>query len=99
QPEIKELSYITRKLGIKQKGMDELLKDAQERNLKITIYDSFKSSFDIDIKQDLVLAYEYFKIFNLVETETYKFLKNNLKLTLQKRNKRNNRDFKIIKSN
>ncbi len=76
-----------------------LLKDAQERNLKITIYDSFKSSFDIDIKQDLVLAYEYFKIFNLVETETYKFLNNNLKLTLQKRNKRNNRDFKIVKTN
>ncbi|GAG54329.1 unnamed protein product, partial [marine sediment metagenome] len=33
------------------------------------------------------------------ETEMYKFLKNNLKLTLQKRNKRNNRDFKIIKTN
>jgi len=75
-----------------------LLKDAQERNLKFLIYDSFRAGFDIDIKQDLILAHEYFKIFNLVETEMYKFLKNNLKLTLQKRNKRNNRDFKIIRT-
>ena len=74
-----------------------LLKDAQERNLKISVYDSFRAGFDIDIKQDLLLGFEYLKLFNLNDTETFKFLKNNLKLALQKKNLKNNRDFKISK--
>jgi 2-phospho-L-lactate guanylyltransferase (CobY/MobA/RfbA family) len=75
-----------------------LLKDAQERNLKISVYDSFRAGFDIDIKQDLLLGFEYLKLFNLNDTETFKFLKNNLKLAIQKRNLKNNRDFKISKT-
>ncbi len=75
-----------------------LLKDAQERNLKISVYDSFRAGFDIDIKQDLLLGFEYLKLFNLNNTETFKFLKNNLKLTIQKRNLKNNRDFKISRT-
>jgi len=75
-----------------------LLKDAQERNLKISVYDSFRAGFDIDIKQDLLLGFEYLKLFNLNDTETFKFLKNNLKLALQKRNLKNNRVFKISKT-
>jgi len=75
-----------------------LLKDAQERNLKISVYDSFRAGFDVDIKQDLLLGFEYLKLFNLSDTETFKFLKNNLKLALQKKNLKNNRDFKIRKT-
>ncbi|HUW91394.1 MAG TPA: hypothetical protein VMV43_12870 [Candidatus Nanopelagicaceae bacterium] len=74
-----------------------LIKDAQNRNLKISVYDSFRAGFDIDIKQDLLLGFEYLKIFDLTETETFKFLKTNLKLVLQKRSSKNNRDFKISK--
>jgi 2-phospho-L-lactate guanylyltransferase (CobY/MobA/RfbA family) len=73
-----------------------LLKYAREKEVeKVAIYDSFRAGFDIDIKQDLILAYEYLKIFNLTHTKTYKFLKNNLKLTLQKLDANNNREFKI----
>lgn len=75
-----------------------LIMDAQKRNLKYSIYDSFRAGFDIDIKQDLLLGYEYLKLFNQQNTETYKFLKNNLKLALQKRNLKNNRQFKISKT-
>jgi 2-phospho-L-lactate guanylyltransferase (CobY/MobA/RfbA family) len=75
-----------------------LLKDAQERNLKYSVYDSFRAGFDIDIKQDLLLGFEYLKLFNQNDTETFKFLKNNLKLALQKRNLKNNRQFKISKA-
>ena len=75
-----------------------LLKDAKERNLIISVYDSFRAGFDIDIKQDLILGFEYLKLFNLNDTETFKFLKKNLKLALQKRNIKNNRDFKISKT-
>lgn len=72
------------------------LKDAQERGLKnIAIYDSFRAGFDIDIKHDLLLAYQYLKVLNLKHTETYKFLKKNLRLTLKKKNANNNREFKI----
>ncbi|TFG20195.1 MAG: hypothetical protein EU529_15235 [Promethearchaeota archaeon] len=71
-----------------------LLNNAKEKGIdKIAIYDSFRASFDIDIKQDLVLAYEYLKIFNLTDTLTFRFLKQNLKLTLQKINANNNREF------
>ena len=74
-----------------------LLEDAQSRNLKISVYDSFRAGFDIDIKQDLLLGFEYLKIFDLTETETFKFLKSNLNLVLQKRSLKNNREFKITK--
>jgi len=73
-----------------------LLNNASERGIdKIAIYDSFRAGFDIDIKQDLVLAYEYLKIFNLKDTEVFKFLKSNLKLSIKKLNANNNRTFKI----
>jgi 2-phospho-L-lactate guanylyltransferase (CobY/MobA/RfbA family) len=74
-----------------------LLNDAKSRNLKISVYDSFRAGFDIDIKQDLLLGFEYLKIFNLTASETFKFLNNNLKLVLQKRSVKNNREFKISK--
>ena len=77
-----------------------LLNHAKENGIrKIAIYDSFRAGFDIDIKHDLVLAYEYLKILNLTPTHTFKFLKKNLKLTLQKKAVNNNREFKIIKKN
>ena len=75
-----------------------LLKDAKSRNLKISVYDSFRAGFDIDIKQDLLLGFEYLKIFDLTSSETFKFLKDNLKLVLQKRGLKNNREFKISKA-
>ncbi|MFW9867320.1 MAG: hypothetical protein ACFFEN_14585 [Candidatus Thorarchaeota archaeon] len=61
----------------------------------IFIFDSFRAGFDIDLKQDLVLAYEYLKIFNLTHTEVFKFLKDKLKFTLNKKNPDNNRFFHI----
>ncbi|MBN1215303.1 MAG: hypothetical protein JXA99_07640 [Candidatus Lokiarchaeota archaeon] len=63
---------------------------------KYAIYDSFRAGFDIDIKQDLVLGYEYLKILNLEESNTFKFLKKNLKLNLIKGDKNNNRNLIII---
>ena len=62
---------------------------------KIAIYDSFRAGFDIDIKQDLVLAYEYLKLFNLTHTRTYKLLEK-FKFSLQKANSKDNRKFFII---
>ncbi|GAG48123.1 unnamed protein product, partial [marine sediment metagenome] len=73
-----------------------LFEEAKKKGLKITYYDSFRAGFDVDIKQDLVLAYKYLKIFSLIHKETYKFLKINLKLTLKKKNAENNRDLKIV---
>ena len=75
-----------------------LLNDAKSRNLKVSVYDSFRAGFDIDIKQDLMLGFEYLKIFNLTASETFKFLNDNLKLVLQKRSLKNNREFKISKA-
>jgi len=75
-----------------------LLKDAKSRNLKISVYDSLRAGFDIDIKQDLLLGFEYLKIFDLTSSETFKFLKDNLKLVLQKKSLKNNREFKISKA-
>ncbi|MFX1497118.1 MAG: hypothetical protein ACFFBH_06305 [Promethearchaeota archaeon] len=72
-----------------------LLNKAYEKKLKIAIYDSFRAGFDIDIKQDLALALEYLKILNLTTTETYKFLKENLKLSLRKKSLKNNRVFEL----
>jgi 2-phospho-L-lactate guanylyltransferase (CobY/MobA/RfbA family) len=75
-----------------------LIKKAKQMGLeKIAIYDSFRAGFDIDIKQDLLLAYQYLKILNLKHTQTYLYLKNNLKLTLQKSSLKNNRKFRITK--
>lgn len=74
----------------------KLYKDARNENIeKIAIYDSIRASFDVDIKEDLFFAYDYLKVFNLTHTETYKFLKNNLKLSLEKISANNNREFKI----
>ena len=75
-----------------------LIMDAQKRNLRYSIYDSFRAGFDIDIKQDLLLGFEYLKLFNQNDTETFKFLKHNLKFALQKKNLKNNRNFKISKT-
>ena len=72
-----------------------LLNNAREKGIEeIAIYDSFRAGFDIDIPEDLLLAYEYLKIFNLTHSYTYKFLKMNLKSSLQKEDATNNRKFK-----
>ncbi|KKM76187.1 hypothetical protein LCGC14_1382640 [marine sediment metagenome] len=74
-----------------------LLENASKRGIReIAIYDSFRAGFDIDLAQDLILAFEYLKIFNLVHTEVFKFLKKNLKYTLKKKNVENNRTFEMI---
>ncbi len=75
-----------------------LINNAKKEGLeKIAIYDSFRAGFDIDIKQDLLLAYHYLRILNLHHTETYKYLKNNLKLSLLKSSAKDNRKLKITK--
>ena len=74
-----------------------LLNNANTKGIKnLIIYDSFRAGFDVDIKQDLALAYEYLKIFNLKNTEVFKFLKNNLRISLKKLNANNNRTFNIV---
>jgi len=77
-----------------QTSLVALLNHAREKGLKVAVYDSFRAGFDIDIKQDLVLAYEYLKIFDLKTTETFKFLKNNLSIKLKK-DANNNRNLEI----
>ena len=72
-----------------------LMNEAKIKKLKFVIYDSFRSGFDIDIKHDLVLAYEYLKALNMKDTNTYKFLKDNLKLTLLKKDLNDNRELEI----
>ena len=72
-----------------------MLDAARKNNLKVAIYDSFRAGFDIDIKQDLVLAYQYLKIFGLEYTETHKFLKENLNLSIFKKNLKDNRKLTI----
>jgi 2-phospho-L-lactate guanylyltransferase (CobY/MobA/RfbA family) len=73
-----------------------LLHNASKNQInKIAIYDSFRAGFDIDILQDLILAYEYLKIFDFKEKEIFKFLKTNLKFSIKKLNPNNNRNFKI----
>ena len=72
-----------------------LVNEAKTKKLDIAMYDSFRAGFDIDLKQDLVLAYEYLKIFNMERTNTYRFLKDNLKLALLKKNNNDNRDLEI----
>ncbi len=76
-----------------------LYNNAKDKGIeKIAIYDSFRAGFDIDIKEDLLLAYEYLKIFNLTHTETYAFLKKNLKISIKKVQSTNNRQYKIAKT-
>jgi 2-phospho-L-lactate guanylyltransferase (CobY/MobA/RfbA family) len=76
-----------------------LLNNAYKRGIEeIAIYDSFRAGFDIDIKQDLVLAYEYLKIFKLNNTEVFRFLKSNLKVSLKKVNANNNRKFELTEN-
>jgi 2-phospho-L-lactate guanylyltransferase (CobY/MobA/RfbA family) len=72
-----------------------LLNEANSCGLKIAIYDSFRAGFDIDIKHDVVLAHEYLKAFNLVESETYRFLEQNIKLAITKKSSLNNRLLEI----
>ncbi|MFX0105090.1 MAG: hypothetical protein ACFE75_06340 [Candidatus Hodarchaeota archaeon] len=73
-----------------------LLNNATKKGIdQIAIYDSFRAGFDIDIKQDLILAYEYLKIFNLIHSSVFQFLKNNLRLTLKKKCANDNRTFEI----
>lgn len=69
-----------------------------QKGLSMSIYDSFRAGFDVDLKQDLILAREYLKIFNLTHTHTYKFLKNNFNFSLQKSDASNNRKFLVIKN-
>ena len=76
-----------------------IVNEAKVKKLKFVIYDSFRSGFDIDIKQDLVLAYEYLKSLNMKDTNTFKFLQDNLKLTLLKKNVNDNRDLELKEIN
>lgn len=79
-------------------SLSMLLNDAREKGIEeIAVYDSFRAGFDIDISEDLLLAYEYLKIFNLTTTNTYKFLKDNLNSSLRKKDATNNREFKALK--
>lgn len=76
-----------------------LLTNASKKGIeKIAIYDSFRAGFDVDVIQDLILTYDYLKIFNLMHTEVFKFLKVNLKLSFKKVDGNNNRHFQIIRS-
>jgi len=72
-----------------------LLNEANIRGLKIDIYDSFRAGFDIDIKHDVMLAYEYLKAFKMVKSETYKFLKQNVNLVITKKSSLDNRMLEI----
>lgn len=72
-------------------------RNAQKKNLrKIAVYDSFRAGFDVDLKEDCLLAYEYLKILNLTHTKAYKFLEKNLSISLEKTDVNNNRNYKII---
>lgn len=57
---------------------------AKKKKLKqIVLYDSFRAGFDADLKEHVILGYQYLKIFNLTDTETYKFLKLNLQESIR----------------
>ena len=79
----------------KRPSLISLFNEAKEKNLEVTLYDSFRAGFDVDVKQDLVMAYQYLKIYNLKNSFTYQFLKKNLKLSLERCNQENNREFTI----
>ncbi len=72
-----------------------LLNEANTLGLKTAIYDSFRAGFDIDIKHDVMLAYEYLKSFNLVKSETYRFLKQNINFVITKKSAIDNRKLEI----
>ncbi|MBN1801859.1 MAG: hypothetical protein JW891_10155 [Candidatus Lokiarchaeota archaeon] len=79
-------------------SLKSLLTEAKKKGIEdVAIYDSFRASFDVDIESDLLMAYEYLKMFNLKEKKTYLFLKNNLNSSLQKINGSNNRKFQVTK--
>jgi len=80
-----------------QPSLISLIEKTRQKGIeKVAIYDSFRAGFDIDIKIDLLLGYEYLKILNLTKRNTYKFLKNNLSLELKCMGS-NNRNLKMIK--
>jgi 2-phospho-L-lactate guanylyltransferase (CobY/MobA/RfbA family) len=64
---------------------------ARKAGLRVAVYDSFRAGFDIDIKQDLELAFQYLKIFGLEKTETHNFLKHNLNLGVLRKSLKDNR--------
>ncbi|MGV9174106.1 MAG: hypothetical protein ACOC44_14990 [Promethearchaeia archaeon] len=70
-----------------------LYKTAIRKGIKPVLYDSLRASFDVDIKHDLYLAFEYLKIFDLTESHTYNFLENNLDQQICKKEGFDNRDF------
>lgn len=77
-----------------------LYQEATKKRIeRIHIYDSFRAGFDVDIKEDIILMYDYLKIFNLHDTYTYQFLRKNLKLGIRKQNSQNNREFHILEKN
>lgn len=60
------------------------IKLAKLKNLMdVAIYDSFRAGFDVDLKDHLILGYELMKIFKLTDSETFLFLKKNLKSLLE----------------
>ena len=73
-----------------------LINEAEQKGIeKVAIYDSFRAGYDVDIKFDLIMVQEYLKIFDMTESETHKFLKNNLNLCLEKVGLENNRKLRI----
>jgi len=61
------------------------MKLVRKKNLKkVILYDSFRAGFDVDLKQHVISGYNYLKVFKLTNTETFKFLKKNLKKGLKK---------------
>ncbi len=61
------------------------MKLVRKKNLKkVALYDSFRAGFDVDLKEHVIRGYNYLKIFKLTNTETFKFLKRNLKNGLKK---------------
>lgn len=83
-------SFISLFNEIKRKNMD---------TRDLAIYDSFRASFDVDVKKDLILAHEYLKIFNLTDTETFHFLEKNLKVSIKNVSKENNRSIQYQQKN
>ncbi|MHA1147296.1 MAG: hypothetical protein ACTSR8_03535 [Promethearchaeota archaeon] len=74
-----------------------LYNNAREKGIsQIYSYDSFQAGFDIDLREDCLLAVEYMKIFDLTERATYKFLKTNLNHCFEKIDENNNRSFKFV---
>jgi 2-phospho-L-lactate guanylyltransferase len=72
-----------------------LINNAKNNGIKTKIYDSFRAGFDIDIKHDVMLAYEYLKAFNMQNTETYKFLDENMNFIMKKKSSIENRILEI----